>query len=112
MKDLIEYKGFLGSVHFSPEDEVFFGKIEGIDDLVTFEGESVSQLKKAFAEAVRDYLDLCKAQKKNPEKSFKGSFNIRIPSELHRKAFRKSLRSGMSLNQLVQKAIEKELAEK
>lgn len=57
-----------------------------------------------------DYLDLCSKYEKESEKSFKGSFNIRISSELHRKAFRKSQREGISLNQLVQKALEKETA--
>ncbi|EQA60681.1 type II toxin-antitoxin system HicB family antitoxin [Leptospira alexanderi] len=111
MKDIIEYNGFLGSVHFDADDEIFFGKIEGIEDLVSFEGESVKQLKKAFQESVDDYLLLCKKSKKDPEKSFKGSFNVRIPTELHRKVYRKSLREGISLNQLVQRALEKEIAD-
>ncbi|EMM81390.1 HicB family protein [Leptospira interrogans str. 2006001854] len=111
MKDIIEYKGFLGSVHFNADDEVFFGKIEGIEDLVSFEGESVKELKKAFQESVNDYLALCKKAKKSPEKSFKGSFNVRIPTELHRRVYRKSLREGISLNQLVQRALEKEITD-
>lgn len=111
MKDVIEYKGFIGSVHFNSEDEVFYGKIEGINDLVTFEAADVKSLKKAFKESVDDYLDLCSKYDKETEKSFKGSFNIRISSELHRKAYRKSLREGISLNQLVQKALEKETAD-
>ncbi|WP_078125749.1 type II toxin-antitoxin system HicB family antitoxin [Leptospira alexanderi] len=111
MKDIIEYNGFLGSVHFDADDEIFFGKIEGIEDLVSFEGESVKQLKKAFQESVDDYLFLCKKSKKNPEKSFKGSFNVRIPTELHRRLHRKSLMEGISLNQLVQIALEKEITD-
>jgi predicted HicB family RNase H-like nuclease len=109
MKDLIEYKGYLGSVHFDSEDEIFYGKIEGIEDLISFEGKSVNEIKKAFVESVDDYLSLCKKAKKDPEKSFKGSFNVRIPTNLHRKAYRKSLIEGISLNQFVQKAIEKEI---
>ena len=57
--DRIRYKNFLGSVHFSAEDAVFYGKIEGVNDLVTFEGGSVKELKKAFIEAVEDYIELC-----------------------------------------------------
>ncbi|TGM85074.1 type II toxin-antitoxin system HicB family antitoxin [Leptospira bouyouniensis] len=109
MKDLMEYKGYLGSVHFDSEDEIFYGKIEGIEDLISFEGKSVNEIKKAFIESVDDYLHLCIKVKKDPEKSFKGSFNVRIPTDLHRKAYRKSLIEGISLNQLVQKAIEKEI---
>jgi predicted HicB family RNase H-like nuclease len=109
MKDNIEYNGFLGSLHFDSEDETFFGKIEGIEDLVTFEGKTVNEIKIAFKEAVDDYLDLCKRNKKNPEKSFKGSFNVRVTSDLHRKIHRKALIEGVSLNQIVQRALEREI---
>lgn len=109
MKNIIQYNGFIGSVHFSEEDECFFGKIEGIDDLVTFEGSEVSGLRKAFRKAVEDYLNLCKKTGKPVHKSYKGSFNVRITPELHKKAVQKSLMLGMSLNHLVQNAIEKEV---
>jgi len=111
MKDLLQYKDFLGSVHFSPEDSVFFGKIEGINDMVTFEGKTVDHIKKSFKEAVEDYLEICKQTGKEPFKSYKGSFNIRITPELHKKAVQKSVLRGVSLNQFVQKAIEHELAD-
>ncbi len=109
MKDVLSHKGFLGSVHFSAEDECFFGKIEGIDDLVMFEGQDVKGIKKSFREAVEDYVELCKITKKPLLKSYKGSFNIRIAPDLHKKAVQKSLMLGISLNQLVQKAIEREV---
>jgi len=111
MKDIIQYKKFIGSVHFNADDEAFYGKIEGIDDLVTFEGESVKALKIAFKEAVEDYLALCKKVGKRALKSYRGSFNVRIPAELHRKSVRKALISGISMNQLVQRALEKELSQ-
>ncbi|MBT8234241.1 MAG: type II toxin-antitoxin system HicB family antitoxin [Saprospiraceae bacterium] len=106
MTDRIKFKEFIGSVHFSAEDEVFYGKIEGINDLVTFEGTSVRQLKKAFKEAVEDYTDLCKEAGKEIFKSFKGTFNIRINPELHSKAFEKAVIEGKTLNQFVKDAIE------
>jgi predicted HicB family RNase H-like nuclease len=109
MKNFIQYNGFIGSVHFSAEDECFFGKIEGIDDLVTFEGSEVSELKNAFREAVEDYLNICQTTGKPVHKSYKGTFNVRITPELHKKAVQKSLILGTSLNNLVQKAIEKEV---
>jgi predicted HicB family RNase H-like nuclease len=107
MMDILTYKGYIGTVHFSSEDDVFYGKIEGIRDLVSFEGQSVDELKKAFQEAVEDYLEFCKQIGKRPEKSYKGSFNIRISPEIHRQAIIKATMLGISLNQLVQKAIEK-----
>lgn len=107
MKDILMYKDFIGSVHFSADDKVFHGKIEGITDLVTFEGKSVDELEKAFHEAVNDYVTLCKEAGKEPLKSCRGSFNVRIPSELHIKAMKQAVKLGIPLNQLVQKAIEK-----
>lgn len=109
MKDTLTHKGFIGSVHFSAEDRVFHGKIEGISDLVTFEGNSVDELIKAFHEAVVDYVELCKEAKKAPLKSYKGSFNVRVPSEIHGKAITKAKQLGISLNKLVQTAIEHEV---
>jgi len=111
MKDSLTYKGFIATVHFNADDEIFFGKIEEIDDLISFEGKSVPELKKAFINAVDDYLNICEKYKKPVMKSYKGSFNVRIEPELHRKAVRKSLLMGISLNQLIQKAIEKEVIE-
>ena len=109
MKDVLTYKGFTGTVHFSAEDNVFHGKIEGIDDLVTFGGHSVEELIKAFHNEVDDYIALCKEMGKEPIRSYKGSFNVRISPEMHRKAVEKATKKGLSLNQFVQKAIEKEL---
>lgn len=106
MKDTLVYKNFVGSVHFSADDKLFFGKIEGIDDLITFDGSTVEEIIKSFHFALEDYLDLCNSLGKVNQKSYKGSFNVRMPTELHRKAVHKSHNLGISLNQLVQKAIE------
>ena len=102
---MIKYKEYIGSVHYSTENEVFYGKLEGIDDLISFEGHSVKELKNAFKEAVDDYQELCKETGKPFYKTFKGSFNVRIRPELHRRAAIKSTELGISLNQLVEKAI-------
>ena len=112
MKDVLTYKDFFGSVHFDSDDQVFHGKIEGIEDLVTFEGTSVSELVESFEEAVEDYLNLCSQTGKNPEKSYRGSFNVRISPELHRKAAKEALSIGLSLNQFMQQVLEAQLAHK
>ena len=109
MKDVLIYKDYIGSVHFNADDEVFFGKIEGVEDLITFEGNSVLEVKGAFEEAVNDYIELCKEKGKKLEKSYKGSFNIRIAPEIHKKAKRLALMKGISLNQFIQKAVEEEV---
>lgn len=112
MTDRLKYKEFIGSVHFSAEDEVFYGKIDGINDLVTFEGTSVAKLKSAFREAVLDYVEICKETGKEVFRSFKGSFNIRVDPELHSKAFEVALLEGKTLNQFVKEAIEQRIQQR
>lgn len=107
--NVIKYKDFFGSVEYSAADECFFGKIIGLSDLVTFEGDSVKALKEAFVEAVDDYLDMCEQMGKDPQKSYKGSFNIRISPELHKEAALIASMKGVSLNSFVEKAIRDEI---
>jgi predicted HicB family RNase H-like nuclease len=105
MNDVLEYKGYYASVHFSSEDDVFYGKIVGIDDLVNFEGGSVKELKKAFHEAVNDYLETCASIGKEPNKTYKGTFNVRISTDLHKAAAVYAASENISLNDFVKKAI-------
>lgn len=105
MNDILEYKGYYASLHFSSEDEVFYGKLLGIDDLVNFEGASVKELKKSFKEAVDDYLETCEALGKEPNKTYKGSFNVRIPTDLHKEAAIFASINNISLNDFVRTAI-------
>ena len=86
MRDSLSYKGYVGSVHFHADDEVFYGKIVGVDDLVTFEGTTVADLATSFREAVEDYVALCRSVEKAARKSYKDGFNVRIPASLHRRA--------------------------
>ncbi len=112
MKDVMIYKDFVGSVHYSEDDEIFFGKIEGIDDLVNFEGASVTELKNAFHEAVEDYLEIAKENGKTHVKTFRGNLNIRLKPEVHRKANRLALIEGKTLNQFINEAVEHEIGNK
>ena len=105
----LEYKKFIGSVNFSEEDDVFFGKIEGINALVTFEGQTVVELKEAFKEAVTDYIEFCKKKGINPQKTYTGVLNVRLTPEIHRRAAMMATKSGTTLNGLIKKAVEKEL---
>lgn len=112
MKDKLKYKEFIGTVHYSADDEVFFGRIEGINDLVTFEGSTVVEIKQSFEEAVEDYIEICNNVGKEIFKTFKGSFNVRINPELHSKAFEQAVLEGKSLNELVKEAIEQRVKSK
>ena len=106
MKNTLRYKDYLATVEFSQDDEVFHGKIFGINDLVTFEGESVKELKTAFHDAVDDYLETCRQLEKTPEKTFKGVFNVRVPSALHKTAAYVALQNNVTLNDFVRAAIQ------
>ena len=108
-KDVMKYKDFLASVHYSRDDKTFFGKILGINDLITFEGKTVEQLDKAFKDAVSDYIDLCKLTGKEALKSYKGSFNVRIQPKLHQKAAQLALMENITFNQFILRAIENEV---
>jgi predicted HicB family RNase H-like nuclease len=109
MKDMMQYKGYMGSAHYSDEDSIFYGKIEFVKGLVTYEGSSIKSLQKSFKEAVNDYLDMCAEEGREPEESFKGSFNVRTGSELHRRAVLAAKERGTNLNQIVIEALEKQL---
>ena len=112
MNDILQYKGYYASVYFSADDDVFFGKLLGIDDLVNFEGASVKELKKAFHEAVEDYLETCEELGKEPNKTYKGSFNVRISTDLHKAAAVFASINNISLNDFVKTAIDYALQHK
>ena len=108
--NMLEYKGFYGSVEYSMEDECFFGRILGITDLVTFEGDSIASLKKVFHEMVDDYIIDCETTgKKVSVEKYDGIFNVIISPELHKEAALIASKRGISLNDFVKKAIVDEL---
>ena len=106
MSNVLEYKGYTGSIEASIEDHCLFGKILFISDLVTYEAETVSDLEAEFIVAVDDYLLTCKEVGKDPQRPFKGSFNVRISPELHRKAAIEANKASISLNEYTAKAID------
>lgn len=110
MATVLEYKGYIGSIEYSHEDKVFHGKLEMIDDLVTFEADSASELESNFQQCVDDYLETCKQLGREPQKVFKGVFNVRLEPELHKKLYQEALRAGMSLNAFVKEALSLKVA--
>ena len=106
MKDSLEYKGYHAKIEFDSESYVLRGKIEGINDYVDFESPDAKKIEEEFRNAVDDYLEFCKEVGKEPDKEYKGTFNVRIKPTLHRKLAMIALESGESLNQTVEKAIQ------
>lgn len=84
MKDILEYKGYYTKVQFDSESMKLYGKIEGISDFVIFECSDINQIEKEFHAAVDDYWEFCAEVGKEPDKEYKGNFNVTISSELHK----------------------------
>lgn len=115
--NVLEYKGYHTKIEFYANDNVLRGKIEGINDLVDFESDSIKNIEEEFHLAVDDYLEFCKEVGKEPEKEYKGTFNVRIDPNLHKQLANIASTNGDTLNSCVEKAIkifvsgEKEISE-
>ncbi|MCL2365729.1 MAG: type II toxin-antitoxin system HicB family antitoxin [Oscillospiraceae bacterium] len=105
MSNLLEYKGYYGSVEFSATDNILFGSVLGVSSLISYEGDSVFALKEDFEGAIDDYLEMCLDNGVDPEKVYRGNFNVRVSPELHKKLALYSAVHGQSLNSTVEEAI-------
>ncbi len=101
----LEYKGYTGSIEYSKEDDLLYGKVLGINGLISYEGKTGQELENDFKEAVDSYLADCENEGGVPEKPFKGSFNVRISPQLHQKAALLAMEEQMSLNNFVAESI-------
>ncbi len=103
--NILEYKGYHTKIEFDSVEFILRGKIEGINDLVDFECEDIKDLETEFHEAVDAYLEFCKEVGKDPDKEYKGTFNVRISPDLHKKLAIIAMKNGDTLNASVEKAI-------
>ena len=110
MKNTMEYKGYVGSIEFSESDGVFFGKVQGIRSLISYEGTNASELIADFHGAVDDYLALCKEEGHEPEAAYKGSLNVRLGGELHKRVAIYAISQQQSLNSFIEEAVRDKLA--
>lgn len=95
------YKGYQARVEMDEEAGLFHGEVINTRDVITFQGRTVRQLKKAFADSVDDYLEFCAARGEDPEKPFSGKFLVRVSPEMHREIMMDARRQGKSLNAYV-----------
>lgn len=105
----MEYKGYFAKVEFIDDDNIFHGEIINLRDVITFEGETVDELKQAFQDSVDDYLDFCKQRGEDPEKTYSGKFVVRVEPELHKNITIEARKEGKSLNVWVKDALSKAL---
>jgi predicted HicB family RNase H-like nuclease len=103
---MMKYKGYVGRVEFDSEARILHGEVVGIRDVVTFQGQSVSEVERAFRESVDDYLDFCKQRGEKPEKPCSGKLVVRIGSELHRSASILAGMTGKSLNRIIAECLQ------
>ena len=108
MNNSLAYKGYAARIEFSAEDECFIGHIAGIKDVVGFHGETVSELKTAFGEAVDDYVETCNKVGKTPQKPYSGKLMLRISPEIHAAVATAAELNGQSINQWASEALNRE----
>ncbi len=102
---MLMYKGYIGHVEFDDEADIFHGEVINTRDVITFQGKTVAEIRKAFRESVDDYLEFCEKRNEEPDKPFSGKFNLRIDPELHRQVYITAKQHKMSLNQWITDAI-------
>lgn len=108
---MLIYKSYIGHVEFDDEAEIFYGEVINTRDVITFQGNTVAKLKKAFHDSVDDYLAFCKERNEAPEKPFSGKFNLRLDPELHKQVYIAARQHKVSLNEWVSEAIKHRIEE-
>ena len=106
---MMEYKGYIGNVEFDDDANIFHGEVINLRDVITFQGETVRELRKAFQDSVDDYLEFCEERGENPEKPYSGKFMIRVEPELHKTIAILAKKNGVSLNSWVHNALDNAL---
>lgn len=101
----MKYKDYEATVIFDDETEVFHGEVINTRDVITFQGSSVEELKKAFEDSVEDYLEFCRDRNEEPDKPFSGKVVLQISPELYNRLYRKAKLKGKSLNSLIEESL-------
>ena len=102
---MIEYKGYLSRIEFDDEANIFHGEVINIRDVITFQGKSVDELRKAFEDSVEDYLAFCTEREEEPDKPFSGRFTVRLSPEQHRKVILAAEKAGKDIEMWVEEAL-------
>jgi predicted HicB family RNase H-like nuclease len=101
----MKYKGYTGVVEFDEESSSLYGRVIGLRDVITFQGDSVAEVTRAFHDSVDDYLEFCAKRGRTPDKPYSGQFVLRIDPEVHRALSHAAEERGKSLNSLVEETL-------
>jgi predicted HicB family RNase H-like nuclease len=101
---MLEYKGYIGTVE--AEDGVFFGRVAGLRDVITFEGTTFAEVEQAFRDSIDDYLAFCAERGEPPDRPYSGKIPLRVSPDIHRRAAMRAQSEGLSLNQWIARRIE------
>jgi predicted HicB family RNase H-like nuclease len=101
----MSYKGYAARVEFDDEDGLFFGRLAGIRDGVSFHADTVADQRAAFHEAVDDYVLTCAKIGKTPERPYSGRIMVRVDPNVHQQAALAAELAGKSLNQWTEDAL-------
>jgi predicted HicB family RNase H-like nuclease len=104
---MMKYKGYFGEITYDDEAKIFHGEVIGLKDIITFQGKSVNELKKAFQDSINDYLAWCEERGEQPEKTYSGKLHIRMNPQLHAHLAVEAAKQNISLNDLVNQKLNK-----
>lgn len=104
---VMHYKGYEAVVEFDEDAEIFHGEVINLRDVITFQGATAQELKRALADSVEDYLAFCAERGEEPDKPFSGQFVVRADPSLHKAVTIAARRDGVSLNKWVTSALER-----
>jgi len=110
MNNLIKYKGYYGSVEFDEESMVFYGQVQFIRSLISYEAENAKELIDSFHSSIDEYLEDCRERGIEPEKAFRGSLNVRLGTDLHEKVAIAASNMGTSINDFIKQTLNKNTA--
>ncbi|MCM1337670.1 MAG: type II toxin-antitoxin system HicB family antitoxin [Candidatus Amulumruptor caecigallinarius] len=107
----LKYKGYVGSVEFSEEDGCLYGKVLGMGgNCITYEGQSVEELRSDFKGAVDFYLDCCRERGVEPKKSYSGRLVLRMSSDFHGQVADAARSAGTTINEFINRALQNEMS--
>lgn len=108
----LTYKGYIGSIEVSEPDNCLYGQVLDLpkDTMITYEGETIKQLRKDFEDAIDDYLNVCQKEGIEPHKSYSGSLNVRLTPAIHYRVATLAKQTGISINAFIRNAVENQIA--